>query len=100
VLPSYKAAAIRRSWYSLGQFRVAVSFAASGACSAAGKMGTGTELRFEAQVHPNVNAQQANGDCGSGRVTYILIRKPGQNVTEGESRRDGAPVPAQVTLAP
>jgi hypothetical protein len=60
----------------------------------------GTELRFESQVRPNVNAQRMNGECGTGKVTFALSRKPGQAVFEGESRRDASPVPSQVTLAP
>ena len=60
----------------------------------------GNELRFESQVRPNVNAQRSNGECGTGRVTYVLTRKSGQTTFEGESRRDAAPAPAQITLAP
>jgi hypothetical protein len=60
----------------------------------------GSELRMESQVHPNVNAQRMNGECGTGRVTFKLARKPGQSTFEGESQRDAAPVPSQVTLAP
>jgi len=60
----------------------------------------GSELRMESQVRPNVNAQRANGECGTGRVTFNLTRKPGQTAFNGESLRDAAPAPAQVTLAP
>ena len=60
----------------------------------------GTELRFESQVRSNVNPQRANGDCGSGRIIFVLTRKAGQATFEGESRRDGMSVPAQITLAP
>lgn len=60
----------------------------------------GTELRFDSQVRPNVNAQRPNGDCASGRITFVLTRKPGQQSFEGESRRDGAPAPAQISLSP
>jgi len=60
----------------------------------------GNELRMESQVRPNVNAQRTNGECGTGRVTFTLARKPGQSTFEGESQRDAAPVPSQVTLAP
>lgn len=60
----------------------------------------GSELRMESQVHPNVNAQRMNGECGTGRVTFKLARKPGQSTFEGEAQRDAAPVPSQVTLAP
>jgi hypothetical protein len=60
----------------------------------------GTELRFESQVRPNVNVQRANGDCGTGRISFVLTRKAGQATFEGESRRDGMSVPAQITLAP
>ncbi len=60
----------------------------------------GTELRLESQVRPNVNAQRSNGECGTGRVTFVLKRKPGQVGFEGESLRDGSTVPSQITLAP
>ncbi len=60
----------------------------------------GTELHFESQVRPNVNAQRTNGECGTGKVTFVLSRKPGQAVFEGESRRDAAPGASQITLAP
>lgn len=60
----------------------------------------GTELRFESQVRPNVNTQNRNGDCGSGRITFVLTRKPGQQGFEGESQREGASVPVQVSLSP
>ena len=60
----------------------------------------GTELRFESQVRPNVNAARPNGDCASGRVSFVLVRKPGQTSFEGESRRDGTATPTQITLAP
>jgi hypothetical protein len=60
----------------------------------------GNELRLESQVRPNVNAVSINRDCGTGRVTFNLTRKPGQSSFEGESHRDGAPVPSQVALAP
>jgi hypothetical protein len=60
----------------------------------------GTELRMESQVRPNVNAQRANGECGTGRLTFKLTRKPGQASFEGEALRDASPAPSQVTLAP
>jgi hypothetical protein len=60
----------------------------------------GTELRFESKVQANVNVQRLNGQCASGRITYVLTRKPGQAAFEGEARRDGMSSPAQVTLAP
>jgi len=47
-----------------------------------------------------VNARRTNGECGTGRVTFTLARKPGQSAFEGELQRDAAPVPSQVTLAP
>lgn len=58
----------------------------------------GSELRFESQVHPNVNAARKNGDCGTGRITFVLTRKPGQAGFAGESHRDTSM--AQITLAP
>lgn len=60
----------------------------------------GTELRFESLVKPNVNAQRPNGQCGNGKITFVLSRKPGQSAFEGESLRDGSPVVVQVKLSP
>jgi hypothetical protein len=60
----------------------------------------GTELRFESKVRPNVNTTRMNADCASGRVTYVLTRKPGQATFEGEANRDGMSTPVQVTLSP
>lgn len=60
----------------------------------------GTELRFESLVRPNVNVTRPNGDCGNGRIVFVLIRKPGQGAFEGESRREGSPNPVQITLSP
>lgn len=60
----------------------------------------GRELQMASQVRPNVNAQRTNGECGTGRVTFKLARKPGQSTFEGESQRDASSVPSQVTLAP
>jgi hypothetical protein len=60
----------------------------------------GTELRFESKVRPNINVTRPSGDCGSGRIDFVLVRKPGQSSFEGESRRDGAATPTQITLAP
>lgn len=60
----------------------------------------GTVLRFESKLHPNVNTQRMNGQCGTGGLTVVLTRKPGQSTFEGESRRDGMAGPAQVVLSP
>lgn len=60
----------------------------------------GAELRFESRVRPNVNAQRMNGECGTGKTTFVLARKPGQDVFEGESRRDAMSVSSQIRLAP
>jgi hypothetical protein len=60
----------------------------------------GAVLRMESVVRPNTNAQRMNGQCGSGRVTFVLKRKPGQPGFEGESTRDGASLPSQIVLAP
>jgi hypothetical protein len=59
----------------------------------------GTELRFESLVHPNVNVNNRNGDCGTGRIVFVLTRAPGQTRFNGESVRDGGR-PAQITLDP
>ena len=60
----------------------------------------GSELRFESQVRPSVNTQRLGGDCGDGRIRFVLVRKPGQSGFEGQSVREGAPAPAQITLSP
>jgi hypothetical protein len=60
----------------------------------------GTELRFESRVKPNVNAQRMNGNCDTGRIEYVLKRKPGDSRFEGQARRDGSPVAVEVTLSP
>jgi hypothetical protein len=60
----------------------------------------GTELRFESQLRPNVNTKRMNGQCGTGRTTFVLTRKPGQTGFEGESRTEGTQVPDQITLSP
>jgi len=60
----------------------------------------GSTLRVESKVYPNVNVQRMNAQCGSGRVTYTLTRKPGQSTFEGEGVRDGMTGAAQVTLSP
>ena len=60
----------------------------------------GNELRFESLVRPNVNAQRPNGDCGNGKVVYVLTRKPGHTAFEGDAQRDGMQTTVQVTLSP
>jgi len=60
----------------------------------------GTEPRLESVVRPNVNAQRMNGECGNGRVSFVLKRKPGRDGFEGESQRDGSPVTTQISLSP
>ena len=60
----------------------------------------GTVLRMESKVYPNVNAQRPNGECGTGRINYVLTRKPGEPTFEGEAVRDGMALASQVTLAP
>jgi hypothetical protein len=60
----------------------------------------GSELKFESLVRPNVNATRQNGECGNGRVSFALKRKPGENHFVGESLRDGAASPTQVTMSP
>ena len=60
----------------------------------------GKELRLESKVRPNVNVARINGDCASGRVTYVLTRRSGQAKFEGEGQRDGMSIPVQVTLSP
>ena len=74
------------------------------ACGAIDEPLTGTwdgvELRLESAVRPNINAQRPNGQCGSGRVTFVLKRKAGQAGFEGESTRDGTQIVSQITLGP
>ena len=40
-----------------------------------------------------------NGNCSTGKVTYVVTRKPGQATFEGEAFREGMPFAAQVTLS-
>ena len=47
-----------------------------------------------------LNAQRINGECGNGRLTLRLTRKPGQSTFVGELVRDASPAPSEVTLAP
>jgi hypothetical protein len=59
----------------------------------------GTALRLESKLYPNVNVQRMNGRCGSGRVTYMLTRKPGQSTFEGEGVLEGMLGSARITLS-
>ena len=60
----------------------------------------GSELRFESLVRPNVNTQLQNGQCASGRVSFVLKRSPDGKSFQGESTRDGLSTPSQISLAP
>jgi len=72
-------------------------------CGAADEPATGTwngsELRLDTRHYPNVNARLVNAQCGSGNVTYVLVRKPGANTFEGDGILDGVPT-VQVSVAP
>jgi len=46
----------------------------------------GSELRFESTHRPNVNAQRMDGQCGTGKVIYVLRRNPREKTFEGEGR--------------
>lgn len=60
----------------------------------------GTELRFQATLRPNVNAQRMGGQCGDGRATYVLRRKAGEKAFEGEGRFEGATNAVTITVSP
>lgn len=60
----------------------------------------GSELRFDSLVRPNVNTQVQNGQCASGRVSFVLRRSPDTKSFQGESTRDGLSTPSQIVLAP
>lgn len=56
----------------------------------------GTELRFEAKVHANVNTTRSGGDC-SAPAKYVLTRKPGQAAFEGHVSRGASTSQVQLT---
>lgn len=60
----------------------------------------GAELRFEGTLRPNVNVQNANGQCGSGRVAWVLARKPGTSSFEGTATQADRGTVVTVTAAP
>ena len=60
----------------------------------------GTELRIDTIHRPNVNVQRMNGQCGDGRTTYVLKRKPGEKTFEGEGRATYSPSVATISVAP
>ena len=74
------------------------------ACGAQDEPPTGTwdgkELRVETLHRPNVNVVRLNGQCGDGKTTYVLTRKPGQRTFEGEGRSTYSSAVATMTLAP
>lgn len=46
----------------------------------------GMELKFEAVLKANTNAQRANGDCPAEPTRWVLKRKAGERSFEGEGR--------------
>ena len=60
----------------------------------------GSELRIETIHRPNVNTQRMGGQCGTGRVTYALKRKPGEKTFEGEARLEGTSAVATMSVGP
>jgi hypothetical protein len=60
----------------------------------------GAALRIDTVHRPNVNTQIMNGTCGSGRVTYMLQRKPGEKAFDGELLLDGAQIGVTVSVSP
>lgn len=46
----------------------------------------GIELKFEAVLKANTNAQRMNGDCPAEPTRWVLQRKAGERSFEGEGR--------------
>jgi hypothetical protein len=46
----------------------------------------GMELKFEVVLKANTNAQRANGDCPAEPTRWVLKRKAGERLFEGEGR--------------
>ena len=46
----------------------------------------GTELKFETVLKANTNTQRMNGDCPPEPTRWVLKRKTGENLFEGEGR--------------
>ena len=60
-------------------------------------LGTGTEPKTTTSCGSDATScVRNNGDCGTGRITFVLTRKPGQPGFEGENHRDTST--AQITL--
>ena len=60
----------------------------------------GVELRIDTLHRPNVNTVRMGGQCGDGKVTYVLRRKPGTTTFEGEGRSSFSPAVAAISVAP
>ena len=60
----------------------------------------GTELRVNTTHCPDVNVQRMGGQCGTGRVTCVLRRKPGEKTFEGEGRMEGSATVATISVSP
>jgi hypothetical protein len=60
----------------------------------------GAELRIETMHWPDINTQRMGGQCGRRRATYVLKRRPGGKVFEGEARLDGTSAVATMSVTP
>lgn len=60
----------------------------------------GTELHFTSLLRANVNAQRMNGQCGDGKTTYVLRRKPGEASFEGDARASFTSAVPTISVSP
>jgi len=60
----------------------------------------GVVLRFETLHKANVNTQRMGGECGDGRVTYVLRRKPGDRSFDGEGKFESLGLLITISVSP
>lgn len=60
----------------------------------------GSELHFTSTLRANVNAQRMNGQCGDGKTTYVLRRKPAEASFEGDARATFTPAVPTISVSP
>lgn len=60
----------------------------------------GKELRVVTTHRANTNASRMNGQCGDGKTTYVLTRKPGEKTFEGEARSNYSSSVATISVSP
>ena len=60
----------------------------------------GRELRITATHRANVNTMRMNGQCGDGKTTYVLMRKPGETGFEGQVTSSYSTATATMSVSP